>query len=101
MTHVVTQNCARCRFTDCAVTCPVQCFHGDADRLYIDPEVCIDCSACIPACPVHAIAEEFDLTEDQLVWARTNAERASTLPVISDKQAPLATAEARRKELGF
>jgi ferredoxin len=26
--------------------------------LYIDPEVCIDCSACIPTCPVEAIYED-------------------------------------------
>ena len=99
MAHVVTQNCERCRFTDCAVTCPVQCFHGDADRLYIDPEVCIDCNACISACPVQAIVEEFDLTEEQKVWQKINAERAATLPVISSKQDPLPTAENRKREL--
>lgn len=101
MAHVVTQNCDRCRFTDCAVTCPVQCFHGDDERLYIDPEVCIDCNACIPACPVHAVVEEFDLTADQMVWKAINAERAMILPVVSSKQTPLPTADQRRHELGF
>ncbi|HWV43739.1 ferredoxin family protein [Pseudorhodoplanes sp.] len=101
MTHVVTENCSQCRFTDCAVTCPVQCFHGDGERLYIDPEVCIDCNACIPACPVQAIREEFHLTPEQEHWREINAERAKDLPVISAKQQPLPTAEARRAELGF
>lgn len=99
MTHVITENCERCRFTDCVVTCPVQCFHGDAARLYIDPDVCIDCNACIPACPVHAIVEEFDLTEEQKIWQRINAERAPGLPVISLKQPPLPTAELRKHQL--
>jgi Fe-S-cluster-containing hydrogenase component 2 len=44
--------------------CPVACIHFDAGRdrkLYIDPDVCIDCGACEPACPVEAIFAEFDL----------------------------------------
>jgi ferredoxin len=101
MTHVVTENCDRCRFTDCVVTCPVSCFHGDDNRIYIDPETCIDCSACIPACPVQAIVEEFDLTDEQQKWLAINAERAQALPVVSEKQTPLAMAEERRRELGY
>jgi ferredoxin len=101
MTHVVTDNCERCRFTDCVVTCPVQCFHGDEGRLYIDPEVCIDCSACIPACPVQAIKVEFDLSGEQQRWLAINAEQAALLPVVSSKQVPLPTAEGRRRELGL
>ena len=48
MTTVVTDNCNGCRFTDCVAVCPVECFHYDDNMLYIDPDVCIDCSACIP-----------------------------------------------------
>ncbi|MGA0534150.1 4Fe-4S dicluster domain-containing protein [Hansschlegelia sp. KR7-227] len=101
MPHVVTENCVSCRFTDCVTVCPVACFHGDGDRLYIDPEACIDCGACIPICPVHAIKEDFDLDEDEADWAAVNAEKAAELPVIRAKQAPLPTAESRRGELGF
>ena len=101
MTHVVTENCVDCRFTDCVVTCPVSCFHADARRVYIDPDVCIDCSACIPACPVQAIVEEFDLADEQREWLALNAERARALPVVSDKQVPLATADDRRRALGL
>jgi ferredoxin len=101
MTHVVTENCDHCRFTDCVVTCPVACFHGDDKRIYIDPDTCIDCSACIPACPVQAIVEEFDLTDERREWLTINAERSRVLPVISSKQTPLATADERRRELGL
>ena len=101
MAHVVTANCTDCRFTDCVTTCPVQAFHGDAERLYIDPETCIDCNACLPACPVRAIKEEVDLEADERCWASINAERSQMHPVIAAKQAPLPTAEARRKALGL
>ena len=101
MTTLVTDNCQKCRFTDCVTVCPVACFHGDEEMLYIDPEVCIDCSACVPVCPVHAIFEEKDLPDDMRHWIAVNAERAPNLPVIDDKQEPLPTAEARKKELGY
>ncbi|OYW27661.1 MAG: ferredoxin, partial [Methyloversatilis sp. 12-65-5] len=51
MTHVVTESCRGCRFTDCVTSCPVACFHVNEVRVYINPQVCIDCGACIPACP--------------------------------------------------
>ncbi|MGH8467721.1 MAG: 4Fe-4S binding protein [Gammaproteobacteria bacterium] len=101
MTTIVTENCLRCRFTDCVTVCPVNCFHGDDDMLYIDPEVCIDCSACVPECPVHAIHEGEDIPDNLKDWIQINAERAPSLPVIDSKQDPLPTAEARRAELGY
>ena len=55
MTTVVTDNCRGCRFTDCVSVCPVEAFHVDDEMLYINPDVCIDCSACVPECPVEAI----------------------------------------------
>jgi NAD-dependent dihydropyrimidine dehydrogenase PreA subunit len=48
----------------CVRVCPVACIHFDAGKdrkLYIDPNECIDCGACAPACPVQAIYAEFDL----------------------------------------
>ncbi len=101
MPTIVTGNCKGCRFTDCVTVCPVACFHGDAEMLYIDNNVCIDCGACIPTCPVKAIYEEGDLPDDQRMWIAINAERAPTLPNITDKEAALPGAEARKAELGF
>lgn len=69
--------------------------------LYIDNVQCVDCGACVPACPVHAIYEQLDLPPDKQEWLQINAERAPSLPVISGKQVPLPTAEARKRELGF
>lgn len=101
MTFVVTENCHRCRYTDCVVVCPVDCFHGDGEMLYIDPEECIDCGACVPECPVEAIYEEDALPENLKKWLAINAERVVHLPVVNEKHDPLPTAEERSRELGF
>lgn len=101
MTTVVTDNCKDCRYTDCVTVCPVACFHGDEEMLYIDNDVCIDCAACIPECPVHAIYEEDDLPEDKKIWIEINAEKAPGLPVVDEKQDPLPTAEQRKADLGY
>lgn len=101
MTFVVTDNCRKCRFTDCVAVCPVDCFHADAEMLYIDPEECIDCGACVPECPVEAIFDEAQLPDDQRQWLKINAEKSKNLPVINDTEEPLPTALERKKELGF
>jgi ferredoxin len=31
--------------------------------LYIDPDECIDCGACVPACPVDAIFAQVDVPD--------------------------------------
>lgn len=101
MTFVVTGNCQGCRFTDCVAVCPVECFHGDEQMLYIDPEECIDCGACVPECPVEAIYDEAQLPDDQKDWLKLNSERSKKLPVISEQGTPLPTAEKRKQDLGF
>jgi ferredoxin len=80
--------------------CPVQCFHADGERSYIDPDVCIDCGACIPACPVQAIREVVE-PDDERELLDLNKERSRELPAISLKRSPLPSAAARQAELGF
>ncbi len=101
MTFVVTENCQRCRFTDCVNVCPVDCFHADDEMLYIDPEECIDCGACVPECPVEAIYDETQLPDEMQKWIEINAEKSKSLPVLNESTDPLPTAEDRKKELGF
>src|SRR3546814_4182197 len=55
MTYVVTENCIRCKYTDCVEVCPADCFHEGPNFLVINPETCIDCSLCAPECPADAI----------------------------------------------
>src|SRR5438552_3709432 len=58
MTHTVCEPCHDCKYTDCVVVCPVECFYQDETMLYIDPVDCIDCEAGVPECPVEAIDAE-------------------------------------------
>ncbi|MBN9392531.1 MAG: ferredoxin family protein [Chloroflexi bacterium] len=61
MAFVITEPCLDIKDKSCVDACPVQCIHGgdEADRiLYIHPIDCIDCGACLEACPVTAIFEE-------------------------------------------
>ena len=101
MTYVVIDNCQKCRYTDCVVVCPVDCFHAAPDMLYIDPDECIDCGACVPECPVEAIFPEDEVPEGKKEWTAINAERAPQFPVITEKEDALPTAEQRKKELGY
>ena len=100
MTTVVTGNCERSRFTDCVTVCPVDCFHADDLMLYIDPETCIDCAACISVCPVQAIFTN-PIPDAEQRWIEINSQMAANLPVIKAKQEPYPGAERRSKQLGF
>ena len=61
MTYVVTENCIKCKYMDCVEVCPVDCFYEGENMLVIHPDECIDCGACVPACPVSAIFPEEDV----------------------------------------
>ncbi len=74
MTYVVTQYCVDCRYTDCAEVCPVEAFHKGPRMLYINPETCIDCDACVPACPVEAIYPEDEVPEKWAHFTQINAD---------------------------
>jgi len=84
MTFVVTDNCIKCKYTDCVEVCPVDCFHVGPNFLVIDPEECIDCTLCEPECPAEAIFAEDDLPEDQVHFTALNAELTQIWPVITE-----------------
>ena len=70
MPFIITDPCIETKDTACVDVCPVDCIHPRKDEpefeqttmLYIHPEECIDCGACVPACPVAAISESVDAT---------------------------------------
>ena len=86
MTFVVTEQCIKCKYTDCVEVCPVDCFHEGPNMLVIDPDECIDCTLCEPECPVEAILSEDDLTEDQRHFLELNEELSRTWPVLTEKK---------------
>jgi len=89
MTHVVTEACIKCKYTDCVEVCPVDCFREGPNMLVIDPDECIDCTLCVPECPVEAIFAEDDLPGDQVEFTPLNAELAKIWPsIVERKEAP-------------
>ena len=98
MTYVVTENCIKCKYTDCVEVCPVDCFHEGPNFLVIDPEECIDCTLCVPECPINAIYAEDDLPEELRQYVELNAELCQAWPVITEKkEAPEDAAEWENK----
>jgi ferredoxin len=81
MTYVVTENCIKCKYMDCAAVCPVQCFHEGENMLVIDPLECIDCAICEPACPADAI--KSDVHRGLESWVALNARYARLWPTIT------------------
>ena len=92
MAHVITRQCAGTCDTACATVCPVECIAGPVDlallretplaergvrfpglQLYIDPDECIDCGACLGECPVGAIYHEDDVPRDLQADIAANA----------------------------
>jgi ferredoxin len=93
MTHLVTQACIRCKYTDCVAVCPVECFHEGPNFLVINPAVCIDCGVCIPECPVEAIVEEKDLSPEHHEYLALNVQLSATWPLITQSKQPLDDAD--------
>lgn len=93
MTHVVTESCIKCKYTDCVDVCPVDAFREGPNFLAIDPEECIDCAVCVPECPVTAIFEESDVPADQQEFLALNAELADRWPRIMKTKGALPDAD--------
>lgn len=100
MAYVVTEPCIKCKYTDCVDVCPVDCFHEGPNFLVIDPDECIDCTLCVPECPVEAIFAEDDVPGDQKQFIGLNAELARQWPAIIERRTPPADADEWRGVAG-
>ncbi len=89
MAYVVTAPCFACKYTDCVVVCPCECFREGEKMLYIDPNDCIDCDACIPECPVEAIFYEANVPPQWQEFIALNAELSQQCPPITERKQPL------------
>ena len=84
MPHVICEPCVDVCDTACVEVCPVDCIHPTREewkdddpkgkQLYIHPEECIDCGACLPECPVEAIFEEDDVPEKWEKYIKINSD---------------------------
>ena len=97
MTFVVTESCIRCKHTDCVDVCPVDAFREGPNFLVIDPDECIDCTLCVPECPVDAIFAESDVPADQHAFTALNAELSKQWKPIVEKKPALPDADAWAK----
>ena len=75
MPYVITEKCLGERYATCVDVCPVNCIYpGDYKGqpfMVIDPDLCIDCGACIPECPIEAIVATV---EEAPEYGKINAE---------------------------
>jgi len=85
MTYVVCEPCVKCKYGDCVDVCPVDCFYQGEDMLYINPDECIDCDACVRACPAEAIFIDDEVPEKWSAYTQINADfpYADSTPVTS------------------
>lgn len=93
MTFVVTENCIKCKYTDCVEVCPVDCFHEGPNMLVIDPDECIDCTLCEPECPAEAIMSDDDVPDNMQGFIQLNEELAKEWPVINEMKDALDDAD--------
>jgi ferredoxin len=89
MTFLVTENCIKCKHTDCVEVCPVDCFYEGPNFLAINPNECIDCGVCVPECPINAIIEDTNLDHDIPFWVDLNKRLSTKWPNITKKKSAL------------
>lgn len=93
MTYLVTENCIKCKYTDCVEVCPVDCFYEGPNFLVINPSECIDCGVCVPECPAEAIIADNDDNYDIPFWTDINERLSASWPNINRRKDPLPDAE--------
>ena len=76
MAYVIAEPCIGVKDKACVNVCPVDCIHGtDSDEmLYIQPDECIDCGACVAECPVSAIFPADDVPPQWKSFIQKNAD---------------------------
>lgn len=64
MSHIIGKECIGVKDGACIEVCPIEdCILEGEESMYINPETCIDCGACLFECPVEAI---FDSEEEAI-----------------------------------
>ncbi|MFV0295913.1 MAG: ferredoxin FdxA [Hyphomicrobiaceae bacterium] len=99
MTFVVTENCIKCKYTDCVEVCPVDCFYEGANMLVIHPDECIDCGVCVPECPAEAIFADTEPAATEH-WLELNRKFADQWPNITGKKPPMDGADEQNGRAG-
>lgn len=88
MAYVIAEPCVDNKDASCTDVCPVDCIHpapgesgfDETTQLFIDPSECIDCDACVAACPVDAVFASSHLPPEFARYAEINAQYFSRQP---------------------
>jgi NAD-dependent dihydropyrimidine dehydrogenase PreA subunit len=90
MPYVITSACIDVTDKSCREECPVDCIYEGERKLYINPDECIDCGACLPVCPVSAISQDRRVPEEEEPFGQDNA--AFFHEVLPGRSAPIGSA---------
>lgn len=82
MPYVIAEPCIGSKDASCVEVCPVDCIHPapgeegyeESEQLFIDPAECIDCNACLQACPVDACLPDDQLPPKWQHYAQENSD---------------------------
>ena len=75
MSYIIGNKCVGVKDGICIEVCPIdECITEGENSMYINPETCIDCGACLPECPVDAIydSEEEAIEANELDAVKQN-----------------------------
>lgn len=87
MTYVIGPACIDVTDRACVDECPVDCIYIGERSAYINPDECIDCSACEPVCPAEAIFHADDALDGEQEYVADNARFFTEL--LPGRDAPL------------
>jgi NAD-dependent dihydropyrimidine dehydrogenase PreA subunit len=73
MPYVITEACVDIMDRSCVEQCPVDCIEAGERMMYINPDFCIDCGACEPACPQDAIYLDTSVPTELAQYTEINA----------------------------
>ena len=76
MSYVIAAPCIDLNDQSCVDVCPVDCISSEAGvdrKSFIDPDECIDCGACVEACPNQAIFRADQLPPEWAAFAQVDA----------------------------
>lgn len=72
MPYFIAAACIDVMDKSCTDECPVDCIYEGERKLYINPEECISCGACEPACPEAAVIADFQVSPETERFASDN-----------------------------